>query len=211
MGGQDRQVLDKDEFDAKDHESGDIELEGKSDTEVQKAVRSYVEKLIAYLASSKCDIGVIIDYRIHILREARRYAQKKDYEFAILFYGTYFEHWLNDLIEYICRKQKLDRDLTQKAIRSLQIEAKITWFPKLFGYKIHKPHANAVLEIMGQRNAFVHYKWKGESPDDWPKKEEETKELIMKAENAIKYLQMFKNKYLYKSQKKRIKRIFPYK
>lgn len=148
-----------------------------------------------------------IDQTSTLLKEARRFAQADNNELACLFYATWFEHWLNDMINTVGKRRKLsDREITQ-IIRDIQFRAKSTWLFRILNLKpINEAHLKRMQSIIDARNAFVHYKWKHVDidADSWEKDDEALASLISEAEKTVSYLRRLQNKQFFDGRKRKV-------
>ena len=168
--------------------------------------KELLDKVFAYI--SKNGFPVTIDHRDDITTQADYFVQNKKYEYAKVFYAMYFEHTLNGLIENECYKRKFDDKTRLDIIRSVDIYGKLTWLPKLLGYKVfHLNHLKTIKNLADERNAFVHYKWNTQPEDtNETDNEKELKENFKKIKAAVKYMKRYEAEILYDGSKAKIQR-----
>ena len=124
---------------------------------------------------------------------------------ALLFYVTWFEHWINNLIHKRARELKLSDKAMKLLLRQTGFEAKLKCFPTLAKVpRIQERHIKAVLHCAELRNSFVHYKFEAQNDD----KEEQYKRAITAAEKTVKYLTRFERRHIYKGAKHTIRKVF---
>src|SRR5215208_2261376 len=84
---------------------GVVDQKGKSDEELHQEVLEYIGKI----AKKKGNVVFTwsIDHTPTLLKEARKFSRAAKHELSCLFYATWFEHWLNDLINTVGKRQKL--------------------------------------------------------------------------------------------------------
>ncbi|WP_259070524.1 hypothetical protein HDF24_10595 [Mucilaginibacter sp. X4EP1] len=153
----------------------------------------------------KTEIGITVDYRAGILNQADTFWSIKKYDFAKVFYAMFFEHSLNGVMENICSKKKLDEKTKNDIIRSIDIHGKLTWFPKLIGFRsFNINHIKTIKKLTDDRNAFVHYKWKSTNDEINSSEENRIIEEHKKIKLAIRYMKTYESHILYQKNKKRI-------
>jgi hypothetical protein len=140
--------------------------------------------------NDKTDYKIVIDHKNDLIETARYFFNKKEYNKSKLFYATYFEHEINDLIIELCEKKKIEKKTTNDIIKSVNIIGKFTWLLLILGAKkVSETHKNVILKTADERNAYVHYKYNPEQEDyknNEKQKIEETKifEKFKKIENT---------------------------
>lgn len=183
-------------------QSGIIDPRGKTDKELQNKITKYLKTI----AKNKRDFHLVIDHRKSLLQCARDFAKEKEYQLCVVFYAIWVEHWLNNLIDIFVLRKRLTNETTKQIIRETPVRAKITWLLKIFEEKpILKRHQDMIMKIMEFRNAFIHYKWIGQKPDEEDIKENELIQLISDFEKTVKYLLQYENKQILYKSKRRIK------
>src|SRR5437870_13475588 len=55
----------------------------------------FVRMMEAWIKDPKREFKLIVDYGESLLVEARRFGEVSKHEMALLFYATWFEHWIN--------------------------------------------------------------------------------------------------------------------
>jgi hypothetical protein len=181
--------------------SGEITIEDFSDKAKLK------KKLL------KLNDKTVIDHKEDLIETARHFFKKKDFSKSKLFYATYFEHEINNLIIELCEKKKIEKKTINDIIKSVNIIGKFTWLLLILGAtKVSEIHKNIILKTADERNAFVHYKYNSEQEDiiDEEKlKIKETKIIaeFKKIENTITYIKKYKSRNLFNGNKLSIERI----
>jgi hypothetical protein len=139
-----------------------------SPEEIFKGMTSHISAQAFRL--SKRPLRLIIDHRATLLREARRQVRRHQNEFALLFYATYFEHWINGMIETAADWRDMAAENTTSLLREAPLRAKLTWVLSLLSVPRLKPgYVKRILAVAEHRNGCVHYKWlpqAGESKRD---------------------------------------------
>lgn len=145
--------------------------------------------------------------------KAKAYKKANEIDYSRMFYATFFEHQINELIHLHCIRNKLDTKTQTTIIQSVNIRGKFTWLLQLMNYpKFNKNHLNTVTKLADSRNSFVHYKWKPD-PDlneniNLKKEQENIDEEFIKIEKAIKYFKTYCSKVKYNGNKKQIQNLF---
>ena len=81
-----------------------------------------------------------------------------------VFYALFFEHTINRIIHHVCTETLRVFPKTAIEVIKLPLHAKLTWVPELLGLKKFKEsHVNVIKKVADDRNAFLHYKWIGET------------------------------------------------
>lgn len=181
---------------------GHINPQGKSDAELKKEFMLGVKEFI-----KQKKIYWIIDHHESLLTEARNYTKRKKHEKACLFYATWFEHWINNLVS--TRGQiYLSREEVKILIRDCSLKAKYSCFPTLLSLpRLSNDHIKTVLRITELRNSFVHYKFTPVDLDVPEEDDEAWKRDFKRTEQAVKYLQAYERKHIYKGKKDKAKQL----
>ncbi len=130
-----------------------------------------------------------------LLKEARNFRKNKYVELSFLMYATYFEHWANDIVLFGLESKNISAEKSKDVLRKPSLEDKLSWVCLLLGLpNIPRQHINTIKQISEVRNAFVHYKWTPQNPDDNGKG---VVELLRKTEATIKYLNKYEDNVVY--------------
>ena len=185
--------------------SGEISIEEFND-------KAKLKKKLLKL-NDKTEYKIAIDHKEDLIETARFFFNKKDYNKSKLFYATYFEHEINDLIIELCEKKKIEKKTINDIIKSVNIIGKFTWLILILGAtEVSEIHKNVILRTADERNAFVHYKYNSEQEDfvgDEKSKIKETKIIaeFKKIENTIIYIKKYKSRNLFNGNKLRVEKI----
>ena len=164
------------------------------------------------LAKQGRSLKLVVWHGEILLTEARRFARRGRQEIALLFYATWFEHWINGLMDRKAHQLKLSTKALKLLLRQTGFEAKLVCFPALAKLpRIQEQHMKAVLRCAQLRNSFVHYKFSVGTRDAGDDDEEEGhKAAISAAEKAVKYLMRFEQLHIFKGAKHRLRKVlFP--
>jgi hypothetical protein len=156
--------------------------------------------------------NLVIDYTDSILSKAREFKNKREYNYARVFYATFFEHEINELIHLYCIRKKIDANTQKDIIQSVNTYGKYSWLLEIMSYpKFNKIHKITIKSLADNRNSFIHYKWK-ENPKAWDffdkeKYESDINKEFESIENAVKYFKNYLNRIKYKGKKTQINTI----
>lgn len=176
---------------------GDLDLSGLNNQEARKIALKYAEQ---FKESDNAFESGVIDHRDKILIEARNFASQEKYDFAMIQYALWWEHWINNLLQAKLFQKGISGSEYNKVIKSLNNIAKSSWFLKLLDLPaIDTLHLNVIKKITEKRNSFSHYKYPT-SPLD-PKLRNTGPEEIESIENTIEYLCLYENENLYSNFK----------
>lgn len=168
--------------------SGILDPDGLSGEEFEAAVRDHLALL---LKSNEVEFVPIIDHQGSLLRQARDFAARDEPEFAIVFFATWIEHWLNWMILWKSELGGIQKkDATELLRQPLHNKVGILW-TLLFGQALDTGIATGVLEVATWRNAFVHYKWSG--VDETEPYAERNRRRIERAEEVVVALTGIRN------------------
>lgn len=144
---------------------------------------------------SNSELEVIIDHRESLLEEAKKKRLEEKFDFSRIFYATFFEHQINDLIAYYCESKGLNKKTQIEIIRSINLKSKFTWLLELLRFpKFNKSHLDTIIKLSEERNSFVHYKFKVQpGGDEVPNLKLELKEREEEFKNIDKAVKYFKN------------------
>lgn len=162
----------------------------------------------AFSFISKNGFPIVVDHRDDILSQANYFLASKKYEYSKVFYAMYFEHTLNGLIENECQRRKIDDKTKSDIIRSVDIYGKLTWIPKLLGFKsFNATHLKTIKGLCDDRNAFVHYKWKPETDENENSADEKFHENYFKnIKAAVKYMKQYESGIFFNGKKSTIRK-----
>jgi hypothetical protein len=182
---------------------GHIDPRRKSEVEIEKEFRIVAKKF----AKQKKIYGIIVHHE-DLLKEARKYKKIEKSEMACLFYATWFEHWINNILLTQCRKTSmLDNDEAKLLIRDCSLRVKYTCLPTMLGLPpLAEKHISVAFRISELRNAFVHYKFTPVDLDEDTRDEDAWKRDFERSEAAVKYLQRYELRNVYGDSKEKAKK-----
>jgi hypothetical protein len=158
------------------------------------------------------NLSMTIDHTNELTSQARKYKKIGNINYSKIFYATFFEHQINELIHLYCLRNEIENKTRTSIIQSINIWGKFTWLLEIMKYpKFNTNHLKTIKSIADSRNAFVHYKW-NEDPDfnkkiDSKKEKEKIENEFEKIEKAVKYFKNYSSRIKYKGKKEHIKNI----
>jgi hypothetical protein len=184
---------------------GKLDPSGKP---AEKLAAEFLGMVREFVKNPRHNFLLIAHHGQSLLVQARRFDRSKDLEISLLFYATWFEHWINGLLDHKAHELKLTARALKLVLRQLSLEAKLVCFP-LFAKlpPIREQHLKAILRCAEFRNSFVHYKFSVHSRDPERREEPLQKIAIVAAEKAVRYLTRYDRKYIFKGAKHRVRRI----
>ena len=186
---------------------GDIQLEGRTDEEIKKDIHEYIRARLA--EPNTFASPVQYDYQSDLINEARRYEGMGDFNLALMFYATWFEHWLNGM--FVAREPMvaLEREEIIRLIRETDLASKTghIW-QLLFGEKLPGDVVQTILKVAEARNAFVHYTWTPYLSEAEERAEKrELHNLAQRAAAAVTQLSAIEDKIAFAGSLDRLSRI----
>jgi hypothetical protein len=143
--------------------SGELDVRDISEQGFLAALRTKLRELKD--AGAFEPVFVEIDHLDKVLGRARTAASEDDFDFAIVFYATWVEHWLNSMISWRAREDGNDLAATSKLIHSTYFKAKTgTYWRETFGERLED--VGLLRDLADLRNEFLHYKWQPFSVDE---------------------------------------------
>ncbi|CAG0954360.1 hypothetical protein ANRL3_00455 [Anaerolineae bacterium] len=173
--------------------TGEITLEGKNENEIKQTLQKYLERYIQELETvDDIDLQIIYDHKYYLLEQAREFTSAKKYDFACVFFATWFEHWVNDVIMTLSLRHLIEETVVNEIIRETSIKGKFTWLMAVLNApEIADYHAKTVQVVSEARNSYVHYKYKPRSLGDLRMDEQRMSNLLKKAEEAVAYFENY--------------------
>lgn len=138
-----------------------------------------------------------------------KFLDEGKYEFAILFYATWIEHWLNRIILLRAIGKGTHPEIATALIRSSRIELKLgrIW-TSLEVPRFPKELARQVTRVMESRNAFVHYKWPSEDDETHSESINRRKLEARNAQQTVTELIALEDSIFYKGRSSAIREAF---
>ena len=194
--------------------SGQIEIEGMTYEEVVNTI------LFDFLnspdtddsasergsSSSDDEIYVVTDHSEDLLHTAIEAMGSEEYWFAILFYATWVEHWINNILISLSRRSNVPEGVALALVRSCGFNLKMKDVWTSFGATlIEKDVMRTMTELMELRNGFVHYKWQARMSSDKERQDQRVKEVALEGQKLITILQEIENQVLFLGRRKSLR------
>ncbi|MFB8352481.1 hypothetical protein [Streptomyces niveus] len=142
-------------------------------------------------------------------RQGDKFMDEGKHEFAILFYATWIEHWLNRIILLRATGKGTHPELATALIRSSRIELKMGRIWTSLGNPMFpKELARQVTRVMESRNAFVHYKWPSGDEETHNESIKRTKLEAQKAQKTVAELMELEDSIFYRGRSEEIREAF---
>lgn len=186
--------------------SGQIDIEGMTDEEVVSTI------LFDFLNEPEPDDSAsgketespddelywVTDHSDELRRKATEAMGAEEYWFAILFYATWVEHWMNNILISLSRRSNVPEGVAVALIRScgFNLKMKDVW-TSLGAAPFEKEVMRTITELMELRNGFVHYKWQPRISSDKNRQDQRVKEVASEGRKLITALQEIENQVLF--------------
>lgn len=181
--------------------SGDLSIEDLSDIKVVK------QKLLKIFPKKDEDLFFAVDHQHSLLREGERFAKRKNPNHAYIFFATYFEHFINEIIDIWATRNAIKHEVRANLIRRLNLEDKYTWLLEILKLPAFSTvHWKLIKTISDKRNNYIHYKYKPEVatiPSEL--KIEEWRKDYSHILKAISYTKNYRSKVVFDGKKKKFK------
>jgi hypothetical protein len=189
---------------AGDVRKGEFAVEGEDDVATRKRFcahvrRSFVEE----------QLHVVLDHRDAIATQAKALVDERRPLASLILYATWVEHWLNAVLVTHAIRRGLSPDQSEQIVRDAQLRAKITWLLQLAGLPpLEDEHRKAIVALTDLRNAYVHYKWSGRTPEELAQEEERLRETVHRCEALLDYLRDYERDHISGEMPEAAKRLF---
>jgi hypothetical protein len=179
---------------------GLVDVAGKSD---EQALKELFDCALNWSGSRP--MLMAIDHRPSLLRQARLFARGRSVEIGLMFYATWFEHWINGILTR--KMHALDERQRLQMLREPSLTGKFTWVLALVhGVHISALHLKTIARVAELRNAFVHYKFVMEDVDAWQEGESEQSTTLVRVERTVKYLRRLERRLFSDGRKRHLVR-----
>lgn len=139
----------------------------------------------------------VIDHKDTLLSEARKYLSSDKHELATVLFGTWWEHWLNGIIENRVIKQGLTHNDFKEMVKGLNNKAKSGWLLKLLNLPpLENRHLSVMNSLTEKRNQFVHYKYPAKT---WEDDGSLSNDFMACLEESILYFEKYEEEHMYLS------------
>ncbi|MET7715251.1 hypothetical protein [Streptomyces sp. NPDC005407] len=189
---------------------GLVDLEELTDDEVVSTVLlDFLNETDANAATvegeatwSDDDVHVVTDHRDDLLKKATDAMRADEHWFAILFYATWLEHWVNDILMSLSVRSGVPEGVAVALVRSCSFNLKIkdVW-TSLGATPIEKAHMRTMTDLMEFRNGFVHYKWQPRSISDKDAYDQRVEEVAVSAQSIVTTLENLEDQLLFSGRR----------
>ncbi|WP_275558853.1 hypothetical protein [Streptomyces sp. 5-6(2022)] len=193
---------------------GLVDLEELTDEEVvNTALLDFLRYTDAKVATiegqttwSDDDVHVVTDHCDDLLKKAVCAMRADEHWFAILFYATWLEHWVNNVLMSLSVRSGVSEGVAVALVRSCSFHVKIkdVW-TSLGAAPLEKSHIRTMADLMEFRNGFVHYKWQSRSISDKDAYDQRVEEVAVSAQNLVATLEKLEDQLLFSGRRKALR------
>ncbi|MFI0788630.1 hypothetical protein ACH4Q6_23900 [Streptomyces lydicus] len=193
---------------------GFVDLETLTDQEViDTALRDFLDEGDANSAIvdgkpawSDDDIYVVTDHCGDLIEKAEKAVLANEHWFAILFYATWLEHWVNNVLISLSVRSGVPEGVAVALVRSCSFNLKLKdiW-TSLGATPIEKVHMRAMTELMEFRNGFVHYKWQSRSIAEKAAYDQRVEEVAKSGQALVTTLEDLEDQLLFSGRLKSLR------
>lgn len=179
--------------------NGDLNIEDFSD---KKLLR---EKILRLIPKEDKNIYFTIDHTPTLLEKGEWFAKNEEYNLAYVFYATYFEHFINEILDMWATRNSIKYETSSLLIKKVTLEDKYTWLLEVLKLPTFKQeHWKTIKKLSDKRNSFIHYKYKPEAADRDDSKDktewtEDYKDII----KTITYTRRYRSKIVFNGKKQK--------
>ncbi|MBP8537135.1 hypothetical protein [Streptomyces sp. MK37H] len=157
-------------------------------------------------AWSDDDVHVVTDHCDDLPKKAVCAMHADEHWFAILFYATWLEHWVNNVLMSLSVRSGVPEGAAVALVRSCSFHVKIkdVW-TSLKAAPLGKAHIRMMTDLMEFRNGFVHYKWQSRSISDKDAYDQRVKEVAVSAQNLVTILEELEDQLLFSGRRKALR------
>jgi hypothetical protein len=189
---------------AGDVRKGEFAVEGEDDVATRRRFCAHVRQ--SFL---EAEFRVVLDHRDTIATQAKALADERRPLASLILYATWVEHWLNAVVVTTAIHRGIAPDLSEQIVRDAPLRAKLTWLLQLAGLPpLHEEHRKAIVSLTDLRNAYVHYKWSGRTPEELAQEEERLRQTVQRAEALLDYLREYEREHISGEMPQAAKRLF---
>lgn len=166
-----------------------------------------LKKLRKTIPKNDKDLFFVIIHHPSLLDRAKKAVDKEEWEYAYVFYATYFEHFINEILCIWGTQNGKTHKTIKELIRRINIEDKYTWLLEILGLpKFNDNHIKTIKALSERRNSFIHYKFEPEAAaETTDKKESEWKKIDEDVRRAVTYSKRFRSKIVWNGNKHKSK------
>ncbi|MFE2483283.1 hypothetical protein ACFXGR_08420 [Streptomyces mirabilis] len=151
-------------------------------------------------------VYIVTDHCDDLLRRASEAMRTEDRWFAILFYATWLEHWVNNILMSLSVRSGVPEGVAIALVRSCSFNLKIkdVW-TSLGAAPIEKASMRTMTDLMEFRNGFVHYKWQSRSITDSDAYDRRVEEVAVNAQGLVTTLENLEDELLFSGRRKALR------
>jgi len=166
-----------------------------------------LKKVMNSIPKKDEDLYFKIIHHYNILKRAKQFTKEKDWNLVYMFYATYFEHLINEIINVWCIKNNISDKGFKELIRRVNLEDKFTWLLEILKLPtFNENHWATIKKISDKRNSYVHYKYPSEvAGKSLDADEIEWKKVKKNITKAVTYSKKYRNKVVINGVDKKIK------
>ncbi|WP_433857393.1 hypothetical protein [Streptomyces kronopolitis] len=155
---------------------------------------------------SDSEVLVVTDHSDGLLRKANEAVGSEEYWFAILFYATWIEHWINNILISLSCRSNVPAGVAVALVRScgFNLKMKDVW-TSLGAEPLEKEIMRTMAELMELRNGFVHYKWQARISSEKERQDQRVKEVALEGQKLIKILEEIEDQVLFLGRRKSLR------
>jgi hypothetical protein len=177
---------------AGDVRKGEFALGGEDDLDMRKRFCAHARHTFL-----EGEWRVALDHRDTIESQARALSAERRPLAAIILYSTWVEHWLNAVVVTAAIRCGVSSDDSEQIVRDAPLRAKSTWLLQLAGLPpLAEEHRRAILGLTELRNAYVHYKWTGRTPEELAQEEVRLRQTVDRCEPLLEYLRKYEAEHI---------------
>ncbi len=134
-----------------------------------------------------------------LLERAEDAVKNNEWNYVYVYYATYFEHFINDILCVWAVKQKKPHKVIKELIRKVSIEDKYSWVLELLNApKFNTKHLKIIKKLSENRNSFLHYKFEPEAANEPAGKEQkEWNTMSRDVKKAVIYSKKYRSKFVW--------------
>lgn len=163
------------------------------------------EKLLKHFPKNDDDLYWVIDYSGDILNRVKQFLKEKDFNLVYVFIGTYFEHFINEVIQIQLSKKNISDKTIKEMLRNVSLESKFTWITEIIGIpKFNSKNFFLIKKISEKRNSYIHYKYTPQKAgSDIDDEKKEWKKISQEVKKVINYCKKYREKVIYNGLSKK--------
>ncbi|MFH8889270.1 hypothetical protein [Streptomyces sp. NPDC017949] len=193
---------------------GFVDLDELTDAEViDAALLGFMDQTDSTAATvdgevqwSDDDVHIVVDHLDALLQKAAEAMQANEHWFAILFYATWLEHWVNQVLMSLCVRSGVPEGVAVALVRSCSFNLKLKDVWKSLGAEpIEREYLRIMNDLMEFRNGFVHYKWQARTFSDKDAYDRRVEEVAVSAQGLVPILGDLEDQLLFSGRRKALR------